>query len=239
MGTDAVAGWYGKLPMLGDFAHRRLPAEFIRTCDNWLAECIASSRQSLGDAWLDRYLHAPLWSFAWAPQVVDDGWWFGVMMPSADAVGRYFPLVIALRSPTIPYGSKGLDRLAQWFDHAADCAVGALAQGATVEAFDADLQTPWAALLADDGVPTVDERGERRWISPRLRFPESFGSLALHLVGDRLPGHTVWWRRATEDRSSGTIDVLLGLPSPANFVAMLCDGAVDASPMMIDQQEKA
>ena len=74
-----TAGWYGKLPMLGDFAHRRLPLEFVNACDAWLSTGIAASRESLGATWLDTYLSAPLWCFAWSPQVVNTSWWFGVM----------------------------------------------------------------------------------------------------------------------------------------------------------------
>ena len=32
----AAAGWYGKLPGLGDFAMRRLPPEFVSHWDAWL-----------------------------------------------------------------------------------------------------------------------------------------------------------------------------------------------------------
>ncbi len=52
----AAPGWYGKLPMLGDFAHRRLPRGFVDACDDWLSRGIGASRQSLGPAWLDDYL---------------------------------------------------------------------------------------------------------------------------------------------------------------------------------------
>lgn len=90
-------GWFGKLPMLGDFAQRRLPPLFVEKVDAWLSQGMAASREALGEAWLETYLGAPLWCFAWSPEVIDESWWFGVMMPSVDAVGRYFPLVVAAR----------------------------------------------------------------------------------------------------------------------------------------------
>jgi type VI secretion system protein ImpM len=228
MANEAVAGWYGKLPMLGDFAHRRLPQAFIRVCDDWLAACIAESRRTLGADWLDRYLNAPLWCFAWAPKVVDDSWWFGVMMPSVDAVGRYFPLVIALASPGIP-NRKGLERLAQWLDHASDCAVGVLADGATVEAFDDDLQTPWVDLLPTAETPAFGVGDAEHWTvnAHPARIPEDFANLALHALRPHLNGRTIWWQRSVPDRSSRAITMHLGLPPPGRFAAML-GGSADS-----------
>ena len=54
-----VAGWYGKIPSLGDFASRRLPTEFIKPWDAWLQGSMAASRQILADRWLDLYLDQP------------------------------------------------------------------------------------------------------------------------------------------------------------------------------------
>src|SRR3954470_21220148 len=87
-----VAGWYGKLAGLGDFAQRRLPPEWVGACDHWLSGAMRGAREQLGVRWLDIYLTAPVLRFAWAPGVVDPQWWFGVLMPSCDSVGRYFPL---------------------------------------------------------------------------------------------------------------------------------------------------
>ena len=47
-GTGVEApGWYGKMAMLGDFASRRLPQEFIDACDAWLARGVEMSRAQL------------------------------------------------------------------------------------------------------------------------------------------------------------------------------------------------
>ena len=47
-----IPGWYGKLPSLGDFASRRLEADFIEPWDLWLGEAMQAQRDSMGDAWL-------------------------------------------------------------------------------------------------------------------------------------------------------------------------------------------
>src|SRR5437867_1937956 len=91
-----VAGWYGKIPSLGDFASRRLPTNFISTWDAWLQDSITASRRLLADRWLDVYLRAPMWRFALMPGVCGERAWAGVLMPSVDKVGRHFPLTLAL-----------------------------------------------------------------------------------------------------------------------------------------------
>jgi type VI secretion system protein ImpM len=96
--TDAAdtAGWYGKLPCLGDFASRRLSSDFITPWDAWLQRSIAKSRQQLGERWLDIYLTSPMWRFILAPGVCGERACIGVLLPSVDKVGRYFPLTLAL-----------------------------------------------------------------------------------------------------------------------------------------------
>ena len=88
-------GWFGKLPNLGDFASRRLPASFIGPWDVWLQAGLAAARDELGARWLDVYLVAPVRRFCVAPGIIDASAWTGILMPSVDRVGRHFPLTIA------------------------------------------------------------------------------------------------------------------------------------------------
>jgi len=92
---SASPGWFGKMPNLGDFVSRRLPHEFIRGWDDWLQSGMAKARAELGAAWPARYLVAPVRRFWLAPGLLGDTGWAGVLMPSVDGVGRYFPLTIA------------------------------------------------------------------------------------------------------------------------------------------------
>jgi type VI secretion system protein ImpM len=94
--ASGIAGWYGKLPCLGDFASRRLPPEFITPWDAWLQRSIATSRQQLGETWLEIFLMSPMWRFALAPGVCGEHAYAGLLLPSVDKVGRYFPLTLAL-----------------------------------------------------------------------------------------------------------------------------------------------
>ena len=154
--VPAVPGWFGKVVMLGDFAHRRLSPEFIAVCDPWLSQGISSSRVQLGSQWLDTYLTAPVWRFAWAPGLVDQQWWFGVLMPSVDAVGRYFPLVVCGSDHAPPMSIDALDALFRWYTHAGRAALATLQPGASLDSFEAELACapPWHAMWHRPGAPS-------------------------------------------------------------------------------------
>ncbi|MCW5748421.1 MAG: type VI secretion system-associated protein TagF [Alphaproteobacteria bacterium] len=92
-------GFFGKLPGRGDFVRRDLPNGFVDVWDNWLQEGIAASRAALGEGWLDAWLCAPIWRFALPAGMCGADAWAGVMMPSVDRAGRYFPLTLATLAP--------------------------------------------------------------------------------------------------------------------------------------------
>jgi len=92
-------GLYGKLPTHGDFLRRRVDDDFVNGWDVWLQHCIAHSRASLGEAWLDTYLTSPAWRFALAPAVCGAAAVAGILVPSVDRVGRYFPLTLVWPTP--------------------------------------------------------------------------------------------------------------------------------------------
>lgn len=92
----AVPGWFGKLPNLGDFASRRLPAAFVRRWDQWLQRGLVAARRELGERWQATYLVAPVLRFWLAADVAGERGWAGLMMPSVDRAGRHFPLTLAL-----------------------------------------------------------------------------------------------------------------------------------------------
>ena len=93
-----LPGWHGKLPALGDFVSRRLEPAFLELWDRWLSDGMLALREQLGTAWLKAYLASPSWRFLLMPGVLagapGDLAWAGVLMPSVDKVGRYFPFTI-------------------------------------------------------------------------------------------------------------------------------------------------
>lgn len=84
-------GIFGKLPAHGDFIQRNLPAGFINVWDEWLQHFISGTREQLGENWLEIYLTSPIWRFTLSAGVIDKNSWAGIMLPSVDRVGRYYP----------------------------------------------------------------------------------------------------------------------------------------------------
>lgn len=92
------AGFYGKIPSLGDFCVRNLPPEFVTPWDNWLRAAMGNVRRSISDdlEWRELFLTSPVWRFVIAAGVCGPVGWTGVIGPGSDRVGRSFPLTIVL-----------------------------------------------------------------------------------------------------------------------------------------------
>lgn len=129
-----LPGWFGKLPGMGDFAHRRLPPAFRNAWDAWLQDGLAGMRQRHAD-WAQHYLQGPLWHFALAQGVAGPAAWVGVLMPSVDGVGRYFPFTVAR-----PWsGDVDMRTLQAWWAEAGTVALAGLEQNMNAERFDTAL----------------------------------------------------------------------------------------------------
>jgi type VI secretion system ImpM family protein len=88
---------YGKLPSVGDFISRNMDYSQAQIIDAWL-EAGLSALIKTDENWLDFYLSAPVWCFNLPERVWGDGPINGLVMPSVDRVGRYFPFVVLLPS---------------------------------------------------------------------------------------------------------------------------------------------
>jgi type VI secretion system protein ImpM len=223
-GTGVEApGWYGKLAMLGDFASRRLPQEFVDAADAWLASGVEHSRAQLGERWLNVYLTGPIWRFAWAPGVVDAQWWLGVMMPSVDKVGRYFPLLVARSAAALPGTAEGLDALQAWYAHLGATALGTLRPGATLEDFETTLARAPVTAEAAFVPPATPSLLPGR---VRHTLPGAASLLTWAqgmLVGDalqRFAGHSLWWPDHAE-APDNSLSVGQGLPPAQQFAELL------------------
>ena len=93
--SAAAFGFFGKLPARGDFVRRGLPRGFAEPWDGWLSGLIGASKAAAGGAWLPAFLEAPVWRFALPAGHCGKQAAAGLMLPSVDRVGRYFPLTFA------------------------------------------------------------------------------------------------------------------------------------------------
>lgn len=230
-----VAGWYGKLPALGDFASRRLPASFVALWDEWLQRSLAASRMQLGDRWLPVYLKSPMWRFALMPCVCGPTAWAGILMPSVDRVGRYFPLTIAL---ALDPGDDILGAVAganDWFESVERLALATLNMSFGATDLERGLgSVPFPSAPGDaTQLPERAAAGElARWwketpAGPLLVELDSTDALApmLRLAGPTLmgtlgEGRSLWW---TRDGRGGTAALrgYIGLPPQGDFAQMM------------------
>jgi type VI secretion system protein ImpM len=219
----AAPGWFGKIASLGDFAARRLAPEWVQSCDQWLSSALAASQAQLGHRWLEIYLNAPVWRFAWGPGVVDARWWFGVLMPSCDNVGRYFPLVVAQARERPPTDRIALDHLELWWAHLARAAMRTLHEQTSVDDFETTLTQapPWpsAGALAVGPAVAAPDRA-RHDTAHGATLAQVLHGIAVHAMLERLRGATLWWPigEAGEDFA---VTVAQGLPDAGQFVDLL------------------
>ncbi len=143
--STPVPGWFGKLPGSGDFAARRLPEPARLQLDGWLQAGLQRLRERHSD-WTKHYLESPLWFFLLGENIVGPARWLGVLMPSVDAVGRYFPLIVA--APCDP-GDEPLSH--PWFSRVSAAALEGLEQDLDAARFDTAL-----AAYFQDGMHTTD-----------------------------------------------------------------------------------
>ncbi|RUW30809.1 MULTISPECIES: type VI secretion system-associated protein TagF [unclassified Mesorhizobium] len=136
-----IPGFYGKIPATGDFVTRRLPADFVRVWDRWLAQHVVPLFGL--EAWPTdtalRFVAGPA-SF---------GASMGIVVQSADRVGRQFPLSIVARLAEAPLKLAYADA---WFEGVENAALAAQRGELTPDELDSAL----AALPA----PPIDEDGD-------------------------------------------------------------------------------
>lgn len=207
-----MMGFYGKVASRGDFIERNLPKDFQRSWDTWLSAGLQASRQQLGEHWLDAYLTSPLWRFALAPGVCGSEAMAGVLMPSIDRVGRYFPLTVACH---IPGGQplQALQASESWFERIENLLLSTLEEGARFEDFESEVQR--LEPLPDAVTPAHDEaHGLQHW--PVVDAPGRLAALAAQACS----GASLWWGRGSQRIAAG-LRRCQGLPPTESFAVYL------------------
>lgn len=226
LGQELLIGYYGKVPTNGDFVLRRLPRSFVDPWDSWLQRAIAISREQLADAWLDSYLTSPLWRFVLSAGLCGEQTAAGVLMPSVDSVGRYFPMTIAAlpAAPCNPFGlAAGADG---WFSQAEEAALSCLDEGFQLEAFEARLaELPILADATPGARPSPPSAGGGLGWSfddPAIEAlcPAVYPALLDDLTRDRLKRYSIWWTSGS-DLVPATFKIHEGLPPEADFASFL------------------
>ena len=225
-------GFYGKLPSHGDFLRRRVSDAFVDAWDAWLQECLAASRTALGARWLDLYLTSPAWRFACAAGACGPAPVVGLLAPSVDQVGRYFPLTIISELPAHA-SLVTAAASSRFFDGAERLVIETLAaERVDFDRFDRGVvaleeELPAIALspglALDPTASAVLTDTPQAWQLPLAASSDvgfAFQQLvSLHLEAAYRP-LVVWWTDGSAVVEPSCL-VLKGLPGPALYPALL------------------
>jgi type VI secretion system protein ImpM len=231
-------GLYGKLFSHGDFLRRRVSDAFVDGWDAWLQQCMATSRAALADRWLDLYLTSPVWRFACAAGVCGPAPIVGLMAPSVDRVGRYFPLTIVAEFPLNVGIVVAATRGAAFFVGAERLIVEALAQDdvdfnsfdalvARLEDTLALVDAPQQVNLDYTSAALLGDSNGAGWQVP-LGSVDEFASVWTQLLSHRLSSLydplSMWWTDGSAEVQPSCL-VTRGLPHPETYKGFL-DGTL-------------
>ena len=225
MGQTSLPGFYGKLPELGDFVNRRMPRTFLDRWDEWLQLAIATSRQQLGEAWMELYLSGPIWRFILSGGLCGEQPWCGLLMPSVDRVGRYFPLTIAAPLP-LDVNLLQIAMEAQgWFDAAEAIMLDVLnAKEFNLDNFDYQVASLGELTqLAQAGASSIQAGYGSAWqitLDHKARFSGAMPVVMHQLILQRLGAYSLWWGSGS-DYVQPSLLISAGMPPAVDFAAML------------------
>jgi type VI secretion system protein ImpM len=176
-----------------------VPQEFVDVWDAWVRESLSESRRQLRDRWLDAYLTSPVWRFVLTEGLCGTDAYAGLILPSVDRVGRYFPLTIVARWEVDVFPLETACNQQRWFESAEALALHAL-EAPSLDFDDFDRGVARLAAQIDASVepsaclPSLEER--------------------------RMRPVSVWWTDGSNEIAPGMLCVT-GLPEPSAFAAML------------------
>ena len=165
------------------------------------------------------------------PGVCGNKAWAGILMPSVDKVGRYFPLTICCELQRLPASAEELGALLGWINQLEQPALAALETQHTVEQLEVELKPRFMDLF-----PEIEEK-QRTTILRLARTADSVANdiipitsatttnianimsfSAAQALADAYFGKTLWWCHTD---TTILFKCCSGLPDTDEFVCML------------------
>jgi type VI secretion system protein ImpM len=222
-------GFFGKLPSHGDFIERRVASAFRVAWDDWLQRCMIQSRHDLGGRWLDCYLTSPMWRFFLSDGVAGSASYAGILLPSVDRAGRYFPLTVVATLPVELTPLPFAELAAGWFSKVEQLCAGALEDpNFELTAFDRAMAASEQHLAGLDQLRTPGNFPGRstQWRWPVRSVNElatTVGATLMITAQAALRPMTMWWTDGS-DLVSPSVLVVRSLPRPESFADLLAGG---------------
>ncbi len=223
MNNIRPAGLFGKLPAHGDFIYRNLPTHFINLWDSWLQGFVSGSQEQIGDNWLDIYLTSPIWRFVLSAGVIDENNWIGILLPSVDRVGRYFPFSVACPlSPSLT-PAEILEKNTGWFEAMEKAALGALEGTYQIE--DLILELNKHKVAGSGRYRRQDSASSQTGAVIKMEFEEQAPVSVLphfvdSLLKESLSSYSIWCTRGSQ-YVDPCVFYSPGLPQRRGIAAML------------------
>lgn len=215
-------GLHGKLPQQADFVSRNLPMTFTTGWDDWVQRGLLASQEALGNQWLEIYLTSPIWRFVFSGGLLDQVPWAGIMVPSVDKVGRYYPLLLAQSLPPETLPTAPLVESSDWFAALEDLAIHALQDNLPV--LELEHQLGQLAPLR-----CAHRAGAGKWEvgRPLALFQQDepnpvngYPALLHELLRQRFPAYSLWSSAGSERVTPANL-ISGYLPSPQCYTSLL------------------
>jgi type VI secretion system protein ImpM len=224
--SGATVGFFGKLPSHGDFIERRVGSAFRELWDDWMQRCIVESQQELGGRWLDCYLTSPIWRYFLCDGVAGSASYAGVLLPSVDRVGRYFPLTVVVELPSGIPAAEFAQAAADWFEEVEQlCADALQTTDFDLGAFDAALVCSAEKLSGVDQLPPAlpfpGNSSQWHWPTASVNgFGAAVSAPLMGMAQSALRPMSMWWTAGSE-LIEPCVLLNRSLPRPDSFAALL------------------
>jgi len=224
--SGATVGFFGKLPSHGDFIERRIGSAFRDLWDDWMQRCIVESQQELAGRWLDCYLTSPMWRFYLCDGVAGVGSYAGLLLPSVDRVGRYFPLTVVVELPVGIPAAEFATAASAWFEEIEELCADALQNPEfDLGVFDAALMASADRLAGVDRLQTAvafpGNSSQWHWPTASVNaFATAVSAPLMSMAQGALRPMTMWWTAGSE-LVEPCVLLNRALPRPDSFAALL------------------
>lgn len=213
-------GLFGKLGSKRDFIALATPRKFLEVWEPWMQACLSASRHQLGAGWQNAFLSAPIWRF-WLGADICGSSVAGVIMPSIDAVGRYYPLTLhAIADDATSIALPDTDAQDPWYEEAERFLLATLDPGVSFETTATALEQMHPASLQPQAEVELIRSGNLVGTTPgEDGFAASLATLR-STNPEMYAAGTFWWTAGGNDFASMALSCH-GLPDPYDYSILL------------------
>lgn len=206
-------GYFGKMPKSGDFVSRNVDPVLKDGFDRWLQECLSESRAQMKEAWLGAFLTAPIWRFLLVGQFGGSKSILGVMIPSVDKVGRYFPLAALIELVEFELDQQVMSTCDAVLHEFEELLLNALTEEIDLEYFDYQIGQAARKYAGKPVQPSPDLVNTH--FSDAQELAHQLGMISGQ-------GGSIWWSEGSDSRQADLL-VYRGMPTSGSFASFLRD----------------